>query len=187
MARKYEDMLDREPRARSWWDENDPSVVVNPTNPAIEQGGIAGTGGGKFAGLSPQAAWETAKNELAYTGSTPQDQGTLQRIADYLAQNGQPGFKATGADTIQTPDGQSVDVLTSGNQWWWGPEGGAQAGGGAPLSFGDFAQGPGAIPPPYASQPHGGPAYQPPPLPTPLQTPDRKSTRLNSSHTVTSY
>ena len=50
MARKYEDMLDREPRARSWWDENDPSVVVNPTNPAIEQGGIAGTGGGKFAG-----------------------------------------------------------------------------------------------------------------------------------------
>src|SRR5439155_12349453 len=34
-----------------------------------------------------------------------------------------------------------------------------------------FAQGPGAIPPPYASQPYGGPAYQPPPLPTPLQTP----------------
>src|SRR5436190_13917752 len=136
MARKYEDMLDREPRARSWWDENDPSVVVDPTNPAIEQGGIAGTGnavGGKFAGLSPQAAWETAKNELGYTGSTPQDQGTLQRIADYLAQNGAPGFKATGADTIQIPGGQSVDVLTAGNQWWWGPESGAQAGGGAPL------------------------------------------------------
>src|SRR5439155_13443021 len=82
-----------------WWAANDPALVVRPPNNGMprETGGVAGTGntvGGKFAGLSPQAAWETAKNELGYTGSTPQDQGTLQRIADYLAQNGAPGFKA---------------------------------------------------------------------------------------------
>src|SRR5947207_13472982 len=114
MARRYEDFVDREPRTTGgWWAENAPPIV-NPTNPAIEQGGIAGTGntvGGKFAGLSPQAAWETAKNELGYTGSTPQSRATLQKIADYLAQNGMPGFAATGDDTISIPGGQSVDVL----------------------------------------------------------------------------
>src|SRR5437773_591166 len=41
--RRYEEFLDREPRARSWFDDNAPGLVVDdPTNPAIEQGGIVG-------------------------------------------------------------------------------------------------------------------------------------------------
>lgn len=176
---RFEDFLDREPRTTGddWWAANDPEIVQLPPGPGtpVEQGGIAGTGntvgGGKFAGMNPQAAWETAKNELGYTGNTPQDQTTLQRIAEYLAANGAPGFRATGADTIEIPGGQTVDVLTAGNAWWWGPEGASGGGGAMPGNWTTPYGGFNTPPPTYSSQPWSGGDWTPPPLPAQLQTP----------------
>src|SRR5439155_3414698 len=188
-SRRYEDFLDREPRVGSWWEENAPQLVVDdPTNPAIEQGGIAGLtntvtsaplpnvagsvtgavtgGGGPLPGQEQQ--WF-----MQLVGNRPWNQQTFNELAPTLQQY---GFKITppnaaGEQTkIQLPNGQWVRVGFGEGHPVWVPQA-AGGGGSAPLSFGDFAQGPGAIPPPYASQPYGGPAYQPPRLPTPLQTP----------------
>ncbi len=47
----------------------------------------------------------------------------LQRICDDVKANGYPNAVVTADDTIDFGDGfGNIDVLTSGGEWWWGPE-----------------------------------------------------------------
>jgi len=47
----------------------------------------------------------------------------LQKIVDYVKQNGYANATVTGKDTIDFGDGNGgVDVLTSDGVWWWGPK-----------------------------------------------------------------
>ena len=47
----------------------------------------------------------------------------LQKIVDYVKQNGYANATVTGKDSIDFGDGNgAVDVLTGDGTWWWGPK-----------------------------------------------------------------
>jgi hypothetical protein len=47
----------------------------------------------------------------------------LQKIVDYVKQNGYADATVMGDDTIDFGDGNGgIDVLTSDGAWWWGPK-----------------------------------------------------------------
>lgn len=47
----------------------------------------------------------------------------LQKIVDYVKQNGYANAAVTGDDTVDFGDGNGViDVLTGDGAWWWGPK-----------------------------------------------------------------
>ena|SRR5438477_8815332 len=47
----------------------------------------------------------------------------LQKIVDYVKQNGYANAKVDGKDSIDFGDGNgSIDVLTGDGTWWWGPK-----------------------------------------------------------------
>lgn len=48
----------------------------------------------------------------------------LQKLVDYMKENGYPNAVVDGDDTINAGDGKGrIDVLTGDGQWWWGPKG----------------------------------------------------------------
>ncbi len=107
----------------------------NASAPAV--GGSA-PGSGKFAGMDPQQAWQAAVAELGL--SPGQARGHLDQITNYLSQHGQPGWKATGEDTIIPPGGGEMDVLPAGDRGWqWINDAGGVGGGGQPaFSYPEF-------------------------------------------------
>lgn len=47
----------------------------------------------------------------------------LQKIVDYVKENGYPNAKVIGDDSINFGDGYNdIDVLTGDGTWWWGPK-----------------------------------------------------------------
>jgi hypothetical protein len=175
--RREDDPTGAEGGGGSWWDQYDipgPTIYDDTGAPAAAPADRATATQGPDAFGGNYQAWFQS-----LIAGKPYNQQTLLELEPILAQYGvklTPPNASGERTKIQLPDGSWVRVgFGEGHPVWVvQPTGNAQlaaSGSGAPVTnpYGEFAQGPGAIPPPYASAAYGGPNWTPPVLPANLQ------------------
>jgi hypothetical protein len=72
---------------------------------------------------TPKYVFARATQEVDLSWDRASRSEGLQKIADYVKQNGYANATVTGDDTIDFGDGfGDIDVLTGDGVWWWGPK-----------------------------------------------------------------
>ena len=72
---------------------------------------------------TPKYVFARATQEVDLSWDRASRSEGLQKIADYVKQNGYANATVTGDDTIDFGDGYGdIDVLTGDGAWWWGPK-----------------------------------------------------------------
>ena len=72
---------------------------------------------------TPKYVFARATQEVDLSWDRASRSEGLQKIVDYVKQNGYATAMVTGDDSIDFGDGNGdIDVLTGDGVWWWGPK-----------------------------------------------------------------
>ena len=73
---------------------------------------------------TPKYVFARATQDIALGVDRPSRSAGLNQIVAYVRERGYPDAAVVGDDSIDFGDGfGSIDVLTAGGSWWWGPQG----------------------------------------------------------------
>ena len=100
-----------------------PSAVTGPRTDYTAMDGFDSAKLNNPAHATPKYVFARATQDIAMGVGRAARSAALPEIVNYVRERGYPNAVATADDTIDFGDGHgTIDVLTAGGQWWWGPE-----------------------------------------------------------------